>query len=201
MAWRKILLDTCVYLRLARHVHPLLAQDFGNPPCRLYLIPEFQDEFLRQPRLQGKFAWVADPEYVQDRSAPMLLTSDQLRMRDRVAEALDADAFDRDIALSRVDISAMASALVMELPLASDDGGLRELAEIWDVECVGTLALLRHLRDQVRVDGEIVERVLREMEQLPDMPAGYTTDKRRLFPEFPSRFPSPPGTPSSARGL
>jgi len=52
MAQRKILLDTCSYLRLAESLHPLLDNPFGDDNCCLYVIKEFQAEYDHQPELK-----------------------------------------------------------------------------------------------------------------------------------------------------
>ncbi|MCK4967023.1 DNA-binding protein, partial [bacterium] len=65
MKQSKILLDTCSYLRLAKSIHPLLNQTFGNDHYCLYVIEEFQKEYDKNLRLRNKFAWVNDTEYVK----------------------------------------------------------------------------------------------------------------------------------------
>ena len=63
MSIKRILLDSNVYLRLANSFHPLLNEPFGKGPYALYLIPEFQKEFDKSPRLTNKFGWVNESEY------------------------------------------------------------------------------------------------------------------------------------------
>jgi hypothetical protein len=58
MSIKRILLDSNAYLRLANSFHPLLHEPFGKDQYALYLIPEFQKEFDKNPRLANKFGWV-----------------------------------------------------------------------------------------------------------------------------------------------
>ena len=67
MSKYRILLDSNAYLRLANSFHPLLYKSFGNENYTLYLIPEFQKEFNKNPRLKNKFGWVNQPEYIENR--------------------------------------------------------------------------------------------------------------------------------------
>ena len=67
MAKTRILLDSNAYLRLANSFHPLLNESFGKDKYTLHLIPEFQKEFDKNPRLENKFGWVNQPEYVENR--------------------------------------------------------------------------------------------------------------------------------------
>lgn len=61
MAQTPVLLDSNVYFRLARSVHPLLNQEFGEHRYCLYVIPDLDAEFRKNPRLRSKFHWVDDP--------------------------------------------------------------------------------------------------------------------------------------------
>jgi len=67
MAKTRILLDSNAYLRLANSFHPLLNESFGKKNYTLHLIPEFQKEFDKSPRLKNKFGWVNQLEYVENR--------------------------------------------------------------------------------------------------------------------------------------
>jgi hypothetical protein len=70
MAKTRILLDSNAYLRLANSFHPLLHESFGKENYTLHLIPEFQKEFDKSPRLKNKFGWVNQPEYIKDLPYP-----------------------------------------------------------------------------------------------------------------------------------
>jgi len=59
----KILLDSNAYFRLAKSVHPLLFQEFGPDRACLYVLPELEQEYQRQPRLKAKFPWVEEEEF------------------------------------------------------------------------------------------------------------------------------------------
>jgi len=74
MAKFRILLDSNAYLRLANSFHPLLHESFGKQSYVLYVIPEFQKEFDKSPRLKNKFGWVNQPEYVENRKRRIRIT-------------------------------------------------------------------------------------------------------------------------------
>lgn len=56
MPQSKILLDSNSYFRLAKSIHPLLFQEFGNKKYCLYVLPELDKEYERQPRLKNKIS-------------------------------------------------------------------------------------------------------------------------------------------------
>lgn len=77
MAQAKILLDSNSYFRLAKSIRPLLFHEFGRKSYCLYVLPELQDEYDRQPRLKIKFPWVDDPEFSSNRSKRLTLSRKQ----------------------------------------------------------------------------------------------------------------------------
>jgi hypothetical protein len=184
MAQRMILVDTCVYLRLGRHVHPLLDNAFGADGHMLRIIPDFEQEFARQPRLPALHPWVQEAEYLGNRESPYRLPKKLAPKIHDTAKVVDDCAFEQDIALSRVDVSALAVALLMGIHLATDDIGLRDVAMILGVETLGSVELLRFFVDEGRIDAPSALAVLDHLRTLPDLPASFGYDCGRLFPEF-----------------
>ncbi|MDP9687202.1 UNVERIFIED_ORG: hypothetical protein J2W82_000857 [Pseudomonas mohnii] len=66
MPQSKILVDTNVYLRLAKTVRPLLFVIFGESEYCLYILPELNEE-LKSNKLQSKFGWVSEEEFLENR--------------------------------------------------------------------------------------------------------------------------------------
>ena len=77
MPEKRILLDSNANLRLANSFHPLLHEPFGKESYVLYLIPEFQKEFDKNPRLSNKFGWVNQPEYLENRKQHLRINRSQ----------------------------------------------------------------------------------------------------------------------------
>lgn len=82
MAQTKILLDSNSYFRLAKSIHPLLFQPFGETRNTLYVLPELEQEYAKAPRLRSKFPWVTDPEYQSNRSKPLSLSRQNKKDRE-----------------------------------------------------------------------------------------------------------------------
>lgn len=66
MAQSKILVDTNSYIRLAKTIHPLLYQSFGDVEYCLYVLPELNKE-LASHKLESRFHWINDAEYSANR--------------------------------------------------------------------------------------------------------------------------------------
>ena len=77
MAQSKIILDSNSYLRLAKSIHPLLFQEFGDVRYCLYVLSALQKEYDREPRLQNKFPWVDDPQFHANRDQSLTLSRKQ----------------------------------------------------------------------------------------------------------------------------
>ncbi len=66
MAQTKILVDTNSYIRLAKTIHPLLYQTFGDVEYCLYVLPELNKE-LASHKLESRFHWINDAEFSGNR--------------------------------------------------------------------------------------------------------------------------------------
>ena len=66
MPQSKILVDTNAYIRLAKTIRPLLFASFGDNEYCLYTLPELNEE-LESRKLQSKFHWIEDEEFVENR--------------------------------------------------------------------------------------------------------------------------------------
>lgn len=66
------LLDSNAYFRLAKSFHPLLGGPFSPQQIVLNVLAEVDREHSHSPRLDSKFAWVTQEEYVRNRRANLL---------------------------------------------------------------------------------------------------------------------------------
>lgn len=170
---RVILLDSNAYFRLALSISPLLAQQFGDPPpYQLKVIDEVEKEYARNPRLKTKFHWLCDREHVAERSAHTY------HCRGKVAPQVDAAfsflanyASTNALNLSRVDIKALAVGVARGITVVSDDTSMRRLAEVFDINIMGALQLLKLMVDERRIDLEKVREVLEYWLEDNDLPA------------------------------
>ena len=74
MPQTKILLDTNTYLRLAQSIHPLLGNSFGKENYTLYIHKEIDIELKRSSRLQTKFYWIEQEQYINNRKKRLVIS-------------------------------------------------------------------------------------------------------------------------------
>ena len=117
MPQSKILVDTNTYLRLARDIRPLLFRPFGKNEYCLYIIPELNQE-LSTRKLQTKFHWASDLEYVENRKYFPVLSKVQ---KTSVKSTLDYVWDHVKTSLpgpSKVDALYIAYAIELDLPMS-----------------------------------------------------------------------------------
>lgn len=108
MPIKRILLDSNAYLRLADSFHPLLYEPFGKEQYVLFLIPEFQKEFDKNPRLSNKFGWVNQLEYIENRKHRIRITRAQKKQVDITYSYLWQHNISEGLGASRIDVRALA---------------------------------------------------------------------------------------------
>lgn len=156
----KILLDSNGYFRLAQSLHPLLFQAFGTDRYCLYVLPELDREYARQPRLQLKFPWADDPEYRENRQSNPHLSRQQ---RQAIENAFDILWDHVQTVLpgpSRVDVTVLSYGYVLSIPVVTDDADMAELGKTFGIPLMTTLELLRLMLDCGHVSLEKIRQIV-----------------------------------------
>ena len=185
MAQSKILLDSNSYFRLAKSIHPLLFQEFGDESYCLYVLKELQDEYDRQPRLQTKFPWVDNPEYRANRSKSLTLSRRQKKELPTVFDFMWDHVLTELPGPSRVDVRILSHGYVLGIPVVTDDIDMRALAGVFKVQVLKTLELLKLMLEAGHITMEKVRQIAAYWSYDDDRPAEYARDFIRLFDETP----------------
>lgn len=183
---RVVLLDSCAYFRLARSIHPLLAESFGPPPpFSLFVLAVLEDEYLTSSRLKNKFEWVNAPEFRQDRAKKKYACKGVwAKQVDDAFSYLAAYVKQHGLMLAREDLRALSVGFVRQIVVVSDDRAIRQVAEAHAIECWGSLQLLKLMVDFHRIDRSMVIAVLEYWDNKNDLPMG----KSELQQEYRKHF-------------
>ncbi len=184
MKQSKILLDTCSYLRLAKSIHPLLNQTFGNDHYCLYVIEEFQKEYDKNLRLRNKFAWVNDTEYLKNRKEPINISRNQ---KVEIEESFDLIVHEASENISKIDIKYLAYADILKIPLVTDDGDMLEFAKDAGIITMTTLNLLKLKLDTNYISIDKVRETVVYWSYISDLPKNFHKDYKILFGENPPK--------------
>lgn len=184
MAQSKILVDTNIYLRFAQSLHPLLFRPFCPDEFTLYITHRFQKEYDRQPRLREKFCWVNEDMYSGNRSQRVNISRAQQR------EAALANGYIADYNLAQslgvqeVDIDILAHALVLDVPVVTDDRDMIQLADVFSIDVWNSLGLMKTMLDCNHVSQKDLDAVVGYMKYMEDLPwSRYVQDYARMFPQ------------------
>ncbi|HZR02318.1 MAG TPA: hypothetical protein VFA81_03985 [Burkholderiales bacterium] len=176
-----ILVDSSAYFRLAKSIHPLLGVKFGERQHCLYVIDALDEEFGRNTRLSTKFAWVSDSQYSDNRRACLVSASREPKQIAIAEGFLRHHSIQRQLGLSAIDIRVLATASVFSMPLVSDDEAMLDVAEVFSIEAMRSIELLKLMVDCGHVDLAKVKQIVAYWRYEKDVPAGLRDDCHRLF--------------------
>ncbi|MDF1593012.1 MAG: hypothetical protein P1P89_15960 [Desulfobacterales bacterium] len=182
MPTKNILLDSNAYLRLANSFHPLLHEPFGKDWYALYLIPEFQKEFDKNPRLANKFGWANQPEYIKNRKHRIRTTRFQIGQINLTFSYLWPHNISEGLGASRIDVRALAYGDALEIPVVTDDVQMRELGITFGIEVWSLLDLLKIMYKSKRIEFSDIKTLLNYLQYMKDWPfPSFEKDAKKVF--------------------
>jgi len=181
MGQTKILLDTNTYLRLAQSIHPLLGRQFGKEILTLYIHKEIEIELKRSSRLQSKFTWIGQKEYVDNRKKRLVISKQKQDDIEDTYEHIWQYQKDSGLSLSREDIYCIATALEEDVQLVTDDQDMISTCKEFGVTVLSTLQLLRLMLDNEWIDITTVKQIVDYWKYEKDLPANFHKDYKALF--------------------
>ena len=184
----KILVDTNAYFRLAQSLHPLLSVPFGKENNCLYVLPELEKEWKYQPRLKTKFCWVMDEQYIENRKGKILISKEQKSDIERAFEFMKPMALSIDRTPSDVDIRYCAYGYVLKYPVVTDDRGMTELGNLYDVNMMSTLRLLSLMKNAEHITMGKIEEIAEFIDYSHDIPANFFNEYKSLFCKDAPRY-------------
>lgn len=178
-----VIVDTCSYLRLAQSISPFLKVPFCDKKYILGVIKDLHDEYKKNPKLKNKFGWVEQAEYVKNRQRCFKIHSEKQIEINNAYYFIKETAREERLTTGKVDVTALAHAYILELPIVSDDEDLLALAKIYDITTYTSLKLMKILFDCGHLDIEQVRAIASYWIYQNDTPASYRKDYRKLFNE------------------
>lgn len=181
-----ILLDSNAYFRLARSIHPLLNQEFGDTKrYRLYVIADLEKEFARSRRLQNKFSWVDAQEYRDNRACKIQISRKEQKVIKQTYDYIANHARSEGLGTSYVDIMALVTAHVLDIQIVTDDQDMLALADAFGIATSTTLGLMHLMLDTKHIEMDVVRQICEYWQYERDIPANFRRDYSTLFGEEP----------------
>lgn len=170
MPQKKILVDSNAYFRLAYYLHPLLSEPFGDDEYTLYVIDDFQKEFDNNQRLQRKFHWVDESEFVENRKRKIKMSKKARKEIDLAFDFIWDHNISSKLGASRADVKAIAYGYVLGIPVVTDDNGMKMLGHDFDVKMFGILDILKLMLENGHIEKSTIKSLIQHLEYDSDLP-------------------------------
>jgi hypothetical protein len=181
---RLFILDTNAYLRLADSFRPLIAKNFGEPPCKLRVVPALDRELKRSPRLSSKFHWASAEEYCLDRRHYLHLKPETREGIDANFDFIRGTAHEFRLPTSPVDMLCLAYALELGATVVTDDTPMIALAFEFEIPILRRIDSLKLLYDEGRASLGEIKNAVDVMEYRDDIP-----EPRDFWKKYAMYFP------------
>jgi len=167
---RLIFVDSNVYFRIADSFHPLISQEFGDPPIKLRVVPDLDRELKKEPRLCTKFFWALSPQYAEDRHHYLRVNSDKKIEISTNCQYIRETVHDLELGLSSVDIFILAFALAFSASVATDDKPMTIVAKEYAIKVYDTLDLMKLMLNEKRINLDEIKNAISTIESRDDIP-------------------------------
>ena len=185
MPQSKLLVDSNSYFRLAKSIHPLLGQVFGEENFCLYVLKELDQEYDNSRRLKTQFSWVDEDEYFTNRKIKLSLSRKDKNSIDIAYDVLWEHASSNSIGTSTIDTKYLAYGHVLNIPIITDDTGMKDLADVFDIQLMTSLELMSLMENCELIDRNKIYQIVAYWGYEIDKPANFRSDYIRLFNEDP----------------
>ena len=180
-----IIVDSCSYFRLAQSIRPLLKIPFGRRKNCLGVIEELNKEYEKSPTLKNKFFWVSQQEYRNNRKSCFSPTINQRSEINHAFFFIREFVRDNRYGVSAVDVSGLAYAYVLKMPIVTDDSEMLEVAKEFEIKTYKTLELMKLMMDDGHIKMGKIRQIVSYWAYQNDEPKSFRRDYKRLFSEAP----------------
>lgn len=187
MGQTKIIVDSNSYFRLAQNIHPLLCQPFGNENFTLYMHVDLTNEIRASSRIQNRFDWVQESGYIANRNRSISLSKDQKKEIEETCEFMWEHVKDEFLDVrgkgpSRVDVRIVATAVALGIRMVTDDQDMIELAEVYGVQQMTSMELMKLMLDCGHINADKVDQVVEQWILEKDTPnRNWKAEFKKVF--------------------
>ena len=186
----EVLLDTNIYLRLAKRIRPAVGRQFGQVPYVVVILKAVEDEVHRNPKLRFKNPWFDEPEFAQERLARQTRLSAAEKQDVKLVQdvlmgtvQLDVDHYTSHgrSPPGATDCWLLAYGQVKGAIVVTDDLGMHTLAEEVGLKVWHGFELLAKLKSARVVDNDLVREIYDALDRNGDMTETWRSAKHTEF--------------------
>lgn len=183
-----LLIDTCSYLRLAQHIHPLLNVPIGPEEIMISPHKELEEEYIRKPALEPKFPWFNEKSFTENRKPKIRISkSGKIKMAE-LYPFFELQSIGLDPPPpSPVDLRCLILAHIKDniQGVITDDRNMYFVAVEFDIEVYSSLRILKLMADNQMITIEKVRDITNKWKEINDLPKDFEKDYKTLFREAP----------------
>lgn len=187
-----ILLDTNVYLRLAKRVRPLLGVPFSRKKYVITILKDVEDEVHRSDKLKYFNPWFDTSELVNERLAKRVNLNEDDKKRLNVAQSVlhGMTKGDRRYLIegrsppSPTDCRVLAFSQIRPAIIVTDDLGMHLLAGEVGIEVWHGYELLENMRTVQMISNDLVREIYEALENNGDMTKSWRNAKHTVFADI-----------------
>lgn len=185
-----ILLDTNVYVKLAKRVQPLLGKKFGQKDYVLTILRDVEDEVHRNPRLRHDYPWFDAANLANER----LAHSPRLSAQDKNTLAVATSVLHGLVKMdptkfmtkgrsppSYTDCRMLAFGQIRPAIVVTDDLSMHELAAMVGIDIWHGPELLKKMLSAKLIGNELVREIYAALEVNNDLTATWVEAKHNAF--------------------
>lgn len=186
-----VLLDTNVYVRLAKRVRPLLGKKFGQKDYVLTILRDVEDEVRCNPRLRHDYPWFDAADLVTERLAQTPRLSPQDKAKLAAATSVLYGLVQMDLARfmtkgrsppSRTDCRVLAFGQIRPAIVVTDDFGMHDLARMVGIDDIWHgPELLKKMLSAKLIDNDLVREIYAALEINRDFTPTWVEAKHSTF--------------------
>lgn len=185
-----ILLDTNVYLRLAKRIRPLLGRPFGQENYVVTILKDVEDEVHKNSRLLYYFPWFDNEEYVTERLAKQIRLNKIDKQKLRTAQSVLHGSVKNDNRYliqgrhppSPIDCKVLAfSQIRSPTIIVTDDIGMHILAKDFDIPVWYGYELIQKMLEAQEIKHELVREIYTALENNKDTTKSWEDAKKTVF--------------------
>ena len=186
-----VLLDTNVYVRLAKRVRSLLGKKFGQKDYVLTILRDVEDEVQRSPRLRHDYPWFDAADLVTERLAHTPRLNAQEKATLAAATSVLHGLVQMDPARfmtkgrsppSHTDCRVLAFGQSRPAIVVTDDFGMHDLARMVGIHDIwhGPELMKKMLRAKL-IDNDLVREIYEALEANNDLTGTWIEAKHSTF--------------------
>lgn len=187
-----VLLDTNVYLRIAKRIRPLLGTPFADENYEVVILRDVEDEVHRNNKLLFYNPWFDNEDFVNERLATRLRLTEQEKVSLQRTQSILHGSVKGDMRYlvdgrhppSPTDCRVLAFSQIRPAIIVTDDIGMHILAGDFGITVWHGYELIKRMLDTNKINEALVREIYEALENNGDMTKSWKTAKLTVFAEI-----------------